>query len=608
MMPAMQTATDITDHDRLPARLPRGFQLEDCMVDGWLRDGGMAAIYRAHRVSDGRRVALKLQLPSTAHDAATGARFDREAELMRRVGGDPHVVELFDAGVLADGRRYLVMEWVDGEDLEELLDYLRNEDQRLPIPRACRIARDIARGLAALHEHRVVHLDLKPANVMIGRGEDGHDLVKLVDFGIADDLRAPSGRAVEGAPGSVMGTSSYMCPQQVRGEPAEPSFDVYALGVLLFEALTGSRVPPDGWTPETLPKMQTLRRGVPRAVAELVRSCMDFDVVRRPATAKVVIDGLAVVLADASASASAIRSSSEEIPVRTGGTEVVPRSKVSSAGHWVPARGGTEVARTHQEVLSSSGIGVPPLAPEAVAAALERIHADNEAARTRKRAWVRWGAVAAGVVMVGLAAWVVIGSKQGDPEERALAASGMGSAHGDQVSGRGGALANESAVVAHVIVDAPNGEEKGHADAPADEAVEPSIPTMATDAVEQPARAASAKPMPTSTGKVTKAPKGSGALKEACRTARAEASEAQRVRDWRKVLQATHQRSCWTGYADERTSLRVAAFAELGEPEACVKESRGRRLDADTKRRAKFCEKRLEQKRKGTGTVDPWKE
>lgn len=305
----------------LPARLPRGFALGEHVVDGWLRDGGMAAIYRAHRVRDGRRVAVKLQLPSTVRDPSLGERFEREAEVLWRVRGSAHVIGLLDVGMLDDGRRYLVLEWVEGEDLEELLDFLRDQDQQLPVVRACRIARDVARGLAALHEHGVVHLDLKPANVMIGRDADGGDDVVLVDFGIAADLREPRVLRGEVPNEALLGTAGYASPQRVRGGAPGPSCDVYALGVLLFEALSGGCVPPDGWSPHTLPRVDAVRHGVPPALAELVCLCMRPEVGMRPASATVVADVLDAIVGALEASA---RGGSASAGVTRGGTEIAP--------------------------------------------------------------------------------------------------------------------------------------------------------------------------------------------------------------------------------------------------------------------------------------------
>jgi eukaryotic-like serine/threonine-protein kinase len=576
----MQTATDITASDMLPARLPKGFMLGDYVVDGWLRDGGMASIYRAHRVHDDRRVALKLQLPSTAHDSTIGARFDREAQLMRRVGGSGHVVELFDAGMLDDGRRYLVMEWVDGEDLEELLDFLRNQDQRLQIPRVCRIARDVARGLAALHAHAVVHLDLKPANVMIGRGFDDDDVVKLVDFGIAEDLRMPEIRPLGVARAAVMGTSSYMCPQQADGDAPAPSFDIYALGVMLFELLSGSRVPPDGWTPETLPRLETLRRGVPRALTELVRACMDFEPERRPATAKAVVTALTGIIAGLEPSVRVGGASSDQIMlVRRGGTEVVPRTSVttSSSDVWTPARtGGTEVTWTHQEVLSSSGI-VGPLAAEAVAEAVRRLEEEDERAAGRRRRWKRWGGIAAGVMLgVGMTVWLAEGADvEKETPGSVVAVREVASSlevpaserDSGKPRGRDTTVATNSAAAPHAnaIPD----------DSPSKASGEPIV-----------GQAAKKSPKRAHVG---------GPSKTACEDMRATASKAKKHRAWRMVLRETDSRACWSSAEQrvERARLRTTAYAELGELAKCVKEGRNVQ-DRDVAARTAFCKKKLD--------------
>lgn len=326
----MQREPESSASAMLPVRLPRGFVIGGYVIDGWLRDGGMAAIYRGRRTADERRVAIKLQLPGTALAASPSERFDREAEVLRRAADGRHVVDLLDAGRLDDGRSYLVLEWVEGENLEELLDALRNGDQRLPIARACRICRDVARGLAELHAHGVVHLDLKPANVMVRAGADGKDEVKLVDLGIAADLRELDGRA-GGTPGAVLlGTSAYVAPEQLQGLPAAPAFDVYALGVLSFEALSGSSAPPHHWMPEALPRLETLRYGVPTALADLVQACMDVDPQRRPASALRVASELVSILGVLEAEAGRGASRAQDGPVRTGQTELAPRVGVVS--------------------------------------------------------------------------------------------------------------------------------------------------------------------------------------------------------------------------------------------------------------------------------------
>lgn len=351
----MEPASELTITPLFPARLPKGTELAGHVVDGWLRDGGMAAIYRAHREPDGARMALKLQLPSTTRSAEICQRFDREAEAMRRVVGEPHVVELHQAGVLDDGRRYFVMEWVEGDNLEELLDSLRNDDKRLSVTDVCELGLDLAKGLAALHEHGLVHRDLKPSNVMVGRDEADELIVKLVDFGIVADLRAePSGTQESGhADEAVMGTSAYMAPEQVAGHPPTPAVDVFALGVVLYEALTGSCVPPDGWTPETLPTIDSLRRNVPPELVALVRTCMSSEAQQRPASGSEVVARLAEIFRKLQA-AGAQRVSSEEVPIRTGGTMVTPRAQLTALDEPAVRTGGTEVALTHEQVLTIS--------------------------------------------------------------------------------------------------------------------------------------------------------------------------------------------------------------------------------------------------------------
>lgn len=573
----MQSATDITASNALPARLPKGFVLEGYVVDGWLRDGGMAAIYRAHRACDEQRVALKLQLPSTAHDEMIGGRFDLEAELMRRVGGTTHVVELFDAGVLDDGRRYLVMEWVDGEDLEEVLDFSRNQDQRLQISRACRIGCDVARGLAELHEHGVVHLDLKPANVMIGAGDDGRDAIKLVDFGIAVDLRTSAVEAEASA--APMGTSSYMSPEQARGEPSVPAFDVYALGVLLFEILSGTRLPPDGWSSETLPPLEELRRGVPRSLAALVRACMHVDPECRPASAEEVASQLHRISTELDTSPRTAAAGAEVVAVRSGGTEIVPVpvAEIAAAVAAAPVRtGATEVRLTHEEVLQSSGMS-PALQPEAPTSTIPRLETQAPQYESPERSWVR------GLMIVGAAAllggaltWIVAGDRD----------STVPGAVPESV------LADEEQATPTRQPE-PNVRVEDGKHSRAQTVVPVNAPTLAVEPALERTPEPELEPDPPP--KPQKSGKAAGPTKEACEAMRTQAVDAKKLRAWSTILQVTAQRSCWSSSALrlERTRLRVAALVELEEYRKCVKEG-GKSRDQAVAAATAFCKKKLE--------------
>lgn len=654
----MNAATDITASAMLPARLPKGYELEGFVVDVWLRDGGMAAIHRARRCSDDRRVALKLQLPSTAHDPAMQERFDREVEVIRRAAGSEHVVELLHAGVLADGRRWMAMEWIEGEDLEELLDFLRNQDQRLPLVRACQIGRDVARGLAELHEHGVVHLDLKPANVMVGRRDDGGDAVKLVDFGIAADLRQASASGDAMPVEGVLGTSAYMAPEQVAGEASHPSFDLYAWGVLMYEAISGSCVPPDGWSPETLPRVETLRRGVPRELAELVRSCMEVQAERRPESAAAVVKALVGIIGRLEKGGA--RASSEDVPVRSGGTQVAVRSGlfaaaavresgavpqagvamgsgpqavapmaavsdgaarsgvtevVHTAGVAAAVRaseeiavvrtGGTEVARTHEEVLRSSVGSGAVVTTEMVAEAMERLaeleeEEEERVGRRKRRGWVI-AAVAGLVAVVGVG---VFGMGGGD-ETKAVAAvnGGVTASAEDSVAGIG-----PSVHAAKTVEAATPGKEAAEEARPAEPA------SAAVEDGEDPgdegssddAEGAQPADDPVLASTTSNEPRRRGPSEEACVKMRSEAREAKVAREWQRLLKATARRACWTegAYRLERTRLRVQAFAERGELGRCVKEG-GKSQDRETMTRVDFCKKRLAGT--GGGTADPWR-
>jgi hypothetical protein len=185
--------------------------------------GGMGEVYRADDLTLDQPVALKFLPAGVAGDDSRLAQFHNELRTARQVS-HRNVVRLYDLGD-ADGRRFLTMEYVDGEDLASLLRRIG----RIPQDKALEIARQLCAGVAAAHERGVLHRDLKPANVMI----DGNGDVRITDFGIAtasEDTGAP-----------VAGTPQYMAPEQLAGTPASIRTDIYALGLILFEIFTGRR-------------------------------------------------------------------------------------------------------------------------------------------------------------------------------------------------------------------------------------------------------------------------------------------------------------------------------------------------------------------------------
>ena len=192
-----------------------------------LGQGGMATIFRAVDTQLGRDVAVKLLRPEYLRDPDFSSRFRQEAQAAASLT-HPNVVTVYDYGEDPSGP-YIVMELIDGEDLATII----RRSGALPPRQAARIAAAVARALAAAHARGLVHRDVKPGNVLIGR--DGQ--VKVVDFGIA--------RAVAEAqvtlPGTTLGSVHYFSPEQARGEPATESSDIYSLGIVLYELLTGVR-------------------------------------------------------------------------------------------------------------------------------------------------------------------------------------------------------------------------------------------------------------------------------------------------------------------------------------------------------------------------------
>ncbi len=212
-------------------------------VETLLGQGGMGRVYRAcHTVID-KRVAVKVLRKEAGSDLVSAERFLREAKAASRIGHSG-IVDITDFGRLNDSSPYFVMEFLDGPTLARLLAKGALEESR-----AVRIALEMARALSAAHQKNIVHRDLKPENIFVLPRGDGSEAVKIVDFGIAKDLDLQKKLTVAGV---VLGTPEYLSPEQATGEPSDHRVDVYALGCILYEMVTG-KVPFRGAKPaETL--------------------------------------------------------------------------------------------------------------------------------------------------------------------------------------------------------------------------------------------------------------------------------------------------------------------------------------------------------------------
>jgi len=221
-----------TSTTQITMTLHSGDQLDHYRIEALVARSGMASIYRGTDIRNGRQVAIKIPHPEVESDPALFDRFHREEEI-GKVLDHPGVMKVF-----ADedrSRVYMVMEWVDGRLLRKILD----EQHKLPPQRAVKLAVRILDALEYIHSRGVAHRDLKPENVMV----DKDDNIKLIDFGIA--AHAKSRRLTFAKLSQTMGTPDYISPEQVKGKRGDGRSDLYALGVMLYEMLTG-KVPFSG--------------------------------------------------------------------------------------------------------------------------------------------------------------------------------------------------------------------------------------------------------------------------------------------------------------------------------------------------------------------------
>jgi eukaryotic-like serine/threonine-protein kinase len=201
--------------------------------------GSMGSVYRARQATVGRDVALKIVRRDRAYDPETKARFEREARAVSMLTS-PHTVTAFDFGEAEDGSWFLALEMLEGETLGERL----RRERRLDWVEALRFAQEALKSLAEAHRQGIIHRDLKPDNLFLARTRDPsgeREICKILDFGIAKWMRdeeAPVDQ-LQTLAGTVFGTPRYMSPEQAQGTQLDPRSDLYSLGVLLFQMLTG---------------------------------------------------------------------------------------------------------------------------------------------------------------------------------------------------------------------------------------------------------------------------------------------------------------------------------------------------------------------------------
>ena len=248
-------------------------------VDAMVGQGGMGAVFRAWDVRLERSVAIKVVRGDLLADPDSRERFRRESQIVARLQ-HPSVVTVFDYGTLADGAAFLVMEFVPGEDLRQLL----KRERRLTPARAAELLAGIAGGVDSAHKAGIFHRDLKPENILLPESGTGP---KVVDFGVAKlNTGAAAGGTLTGA-GTIVGTPAYMAPEQLRGESVDGRADVFSLGVMTFEMLT-SKLPYGGASLFDIGMKQAAgpaaidMSDVPDFMAAAIRRAIAFDRNERP--------------------------------------------------------------------------------------------------------------------------------------------------------------------------------------------------------------------------------------------------------------------------------------------------------------------------------------
>jgi serine/threonine protein kinase len=303
--------------------------------------GGFGTVFRARHEVLGRDVAIKFLNPDLAVDPTNRSRFLREAKAANRIDHE-HIIDITDYGETEDGMVYLVMELLEGKPLAAEL-----ANGPISVTRTVDITTQIASALARAHELDVIHRDIKPDNIYLVDGQSRRDYVKLLDFGLAHmkgELRLT-------ATGAVFGTPEYMAPEQARGAPLTFSADLYALGCVVFQMLTGS-LPFTGSTPDLIlkhmrepaPLASSKARGIPESLDQLVKKLMEKDPKKRHRDAHHLVEELRRVAESLPSSAARVSSpaKNDTIPSTPPPSHVARRDSPSiapgAAGAQLPAQ------------------------------------------------------------------------------------------------------------------------------------------------------------------------------------------------------------------------------------------------------------------------------
>jgi serine/threonine-protein kinase len=377
-----------------------------------LGEGGMGQVYLAEHVKMGRKSALKVMHPSMKADVDAISRFNREAANASRIA-HPNVASVYDFGETSEGIIYLAMEFVDGPPLTSVIE----QQGALPPKRAADIVRQAADALAVAHDMGIVHRDLKPDNIMLARTRDGGDLVKVVDFGIAKAAGNEAQKVTK--TGLVVGTPEYMSPEQLSGDKLDGRSDIYSLGLVAYNMLTGKLPFPSDSAQESMIMRLTDRpkplaemkpdRAWPADVQAVMDKALEREVAKRYQTATEF--GMALY--------KAIDRMPETIASELGTAVIGAVAAADAATTQIPATRVSSASPSASPAASMGGVAAPAALPPHSAAA--------PIAPAKRSKVPIMAAVAAAVVVFGVVAAKMAGGGAPKPSD-AAAVTTQGSA------------------------------------------------------------------------------------------------------------------------------------------------------------------------------------
>ena len=349
--PAIQVAAQLLTPEEIQQHAPRslesGTTISHYQVLDKIGAGGMGEVYRAHDPRLGRDVAIKILPEASASDPGRLRRFELEARSTAALN-HPNIVAIYDVGTWEYGTPYVVTELLEGETLRECL-----RRGPLPVRRSIEICSQVALGLSAAHEKGIIHRDLKPENLWLTK--DGH--VKILDFGLAKLqpeklFPADLTNLTDSTSTKIMGTLSYMSPEQVRGKPLDQRTDVFSLGAVMYEMLSGHRAFRGPTTADTVSailnrdpaELTASNDAIPSSVAGIVRRCLEKDADQRFHTAKDVNYALAAVAPSSGSKAVLADPSPTPFPWKWISVAVLGIAILAALWIWNRTRGGLAIS------------------------------------------------------------------------------------------------------------------------------------------------------------------------------------------------------------------------------------------------------------------------